>query len=212
MRTSRSARAPATQAPIRGRRQGRPRIAVGALRGTVRPRPHDARRGDRQGPGEHGIDGCSSTRRPPTPSYLTPSTLLEHRVFQTVAPPKLAAGEKRSGKPDVFGALSLYQVLASRLDPGTALDRRRRVGRRLHGHVHPTRHRRASGRGSWARRGDGTKTIGDALAQWAAQMPAGAAQVDAPGRRGDAHRVRPRASRHRGAEPGPDRARLRREP
>ena len=40
---------------------------------------------------------------------------------QRVATPKLAADEQRSGKPDEFGAWSLYLVLASRLDPELSL-------------------------------------------------------------------------------------------
>ena len=35
--------------------------------------------------------------------------------------PKLQAGEQRAGKPDVFGSLSLFQVLSSRVDNATAL-------------------------------------------------------------------------------------------
>ena len=42
--------------------------------------------------GEHGIDGLFE--HPPTTdaSYLTPSTLLEHRVFKDVAPPRPRRG------------------------------------------------------------------------------------------------------------------------
>jgi hypothetical protein len=127
--------------------------------------------------GEHGIDGLFE--HPPTAdaSYLTPSTLLEHRVFKNVAPPALAAGEKRSGEPDVFGAFALYQVLASRLDPGAALTAADAWGG--DSMVTFTRHGTTCLRARFVgKTGDGTQTIGAALAQWATQMPAGAAQVD----------------------------------
>jgi len=45
-----------------------------------------------------------------------------------VPTPKLAADEKRSGKPNEFGAWSLYLVLASRLDPSSRSTRRRDGG------------------------------------------------------------------------------------
>ena len=58
-------------------------------------------------------------RDPPTAdaTFVTPSTLVDHRTFQKV--PKRRswqAGEKRSGKPDVFGSLSLFQVLTSHVE------------------------------------------------------------------------------------------------
>ena len=43
------------------------------------------------------------------------------RPAKRVATPKLAADERRHGRPDEFGALSLYLVLASRLDPELSL-------------------------------------------------------------------------------------------
>jgi hypothetical protein len=127
--------------------------------------------------GVHGIDGLFE--HPPTTdaSYLTPSTLLEHRVFKDVAPPALSAGEKRSGKPDVFGAFALYQVLASRLDPSTALAAADAWGG--DSMITFTRQGTTCLRARFVgKSGEGTTTIGDALAQWAAQMPPGAAQVD----------------------------------
>ncbi len=127
--------------------------------------------------GEQGIDGLFE--HPPTAdaSYLTPSTLVEHRVFKDVAPPALSAGEKRSGKPDVFGAFALYQVLSSRLDPSVALAAADAWGG--DSMVTFTRQGATCLRAQFVgKSGDGTTKIGDALAQWAAQMPAGAAQVD----------------------------------
>jgi hypothetical protein len=127
--------------------------------------------------GEGGIDGLFE--HPPTAdaSFLTPSTLVEHRVFKDVAPPALAAGEKRAGKPDVFGAFGLYQVLASRLDPSGALTAADAWGG--DSMVTFTRQGATCLRSQFVgKTPDGTGKIGDALTQWAAQMPAGAAQVD----------------------------------
>lgn len=126
---------------------------------------------------EAGIDALF--RKPPTAdaAFVTPSTLLEHRTFQQVPTPKLAAGEQRSGKPDQFGSLSLFQVLSSRLDNGTALD----AADAWDGDamVTFTRNGQTCLRSSFAGRGTkGTSTITDALQKWAAQMPAGSATVE----------------------------------
>jgi hypothetical protein len=123
-----------------------------------------------------GVDALFE--HPPTAdaSFLTPSTLLEHRVFQPVKTPALVAGEKRSGKPDVFGAFALYQVLASRLDPGVALT----AADAWNGDamVTFTRGETTCLRATFLGQGtDGTTAITDALTQWVAQMPAGAAKV-----------------------------------
>jgi hypothetical protein len=103
--------------------------------------------------------------------------LLDHRVFQRVPTPKLQAGEKRSGKPDVFGSLSLFQVLASRVDNATALS----AADAWDGDAMVTFTRKGQTclRATFAGRGaDGTTTITSGLRQWAAQMPAGAATID----------------------------------
>ena len=47
--------------------------------------------------------------------------MVDHRTFQTVETPVLQKGEKASGKPDVVGALTLYQLLAPAIDNATAL-------------------------------------------------------------------------------------------
>jgi hypothetical protein len=109
--------------------------------------------------------------------FVTPSAMLDHRTFQTVETPALAAGEKRTGKPDVLGALALFQTLSSRLDNATALSAAdswdgdavitfTRKGR-------PCLRATVAGRGA-----DGTTTITNALNQWATQMPAGTATVN----------------------------------
>ncbi len=127
---------------------------------------------------DKGVDALFE--EPPTAdaAFVTPSTLVDHRTFQTVPTPKLEAGEKRAGKPDVFGSLSLFQVLSSRIDNATALS----AADAWDGDamVTFTRDGQTCLRATFAGRGtDGTKTIGAALQQWATQMPAGSASVDA---------------------------------
>ena len=130
---------------------------------------------------------AASTRcseHPPTAdaAFLTPSTLLEHRVFPEVRSAEAREGREALGKPDVFGSFALYQMLASRLIPAVALAAADAWG----GDSMVTFTRdgttclRATFRGTTA---DGTTAIADALAQWAAQMPAGAAAVDRTGER-----------------------------
>jgi hypothetical protein len=119
-------------------------------------------------------------RDPPTndSAYLTPSTLLDHSKFSTVPTPTLRAGEKRSGPPDSFGAFSLYQVLASRIDPATALAAADGWGGDAM--ITFTKDGTTCLRSNFAGR-DRAKTaaIGAALSQWAAAMPAGTADVQA---------------------------------
>jgi len=116
---------------------------------------------------------------PPTAdaAFVTPSTLVDHRTFQKVPTPKLQPGEQRAGKPDVFGSLALFQVLASRVDNATALA----AADAWDGDamVTFTRDGQTCLRATFAGRGtSGAPTIEGALQQWAAQMPAGAATVD----------------------------------
>jgi hypothetical protein len=126
---------------------------------------------------DKGIDALFEDPPVADAAFVTPSTLVERRTFQTVPPPKLQAGEKRAGKPDVFGSLSLFQVLSSRIDNATALS----AADAWDGDatVTFTRNGQICTRATFAGRGtDGTKTISEALQQWATQMPAGAATVD----------------------------------
>jgi len=124
-----------------------------------------------------GVDALF--RHPPTAdaAFVTPSTLVDHRTFQKVPTPKLQAGEKKAGDPDVFGALSLFQVLSSRIDNSTALS----AADAWDGDamVTFTRNGQTCLRTTFAGRGTkGTPTITAALQQWATQMPAGSATVD----------------------------------
>ena len=100
-----------------------------------------------------------------------------------VAVPKLAKGEKRDGSADDFGAMSLYLVLASRLDPKVALtaaegwggDRYLAFTRKP---VTAGGERQECLRTTF--RGDtttDTTQIADALDQWIASLPAGAASL-----------------------------------
>jgi hypothetical protein len=127
--------------------------------------------------GEKGVD--DAFRRQPTSDkqILDPSAYLDGDGPERVRAPKLGPGEKPVGKPDTFGALGLYLMLAARLDPAVAL---------------PTI-------GSWAgdsfvgfERGGsacvratfkgtepgGVDRIHAALGQWAAAGPSGAATVE----------------------------------
>jgi hypothetical protein len=131
---------------------------------------------------EAGIDALF--RDPPVAdaAFVTPSTLLDHRTFQKVPTPALEAGEKRSGKPDVFGSLSLFQVLAARLDNGTALS----AADAWDGDAMVTFTRQGTTclRATFAGKGtDGVASITDALNRWVAQMPAGSDTVKATGDR-----------------------------
>lgn len=127
---------------------------------------------------EAGIDALF--RHPPTSdsAYLTPSTLFDGSKFEKVATPKLRAGEKRSGTPDTFGAFALYLVLASRIDPATALSAADGWGGDAMATF--TKDGTTCLRSAFVGRDrDKTKAIGAALEQWAAAMPAGAATVEA---------------------------------
>ena len=134
----------------------------------------DAVLADRQ---EAGINELF--RDPPTSdsAYLTPSTLLDDTKLSTIATPKLRAGETRSGRADSFGAFALYQVLASRIDPATALAAADGWGGDAM--ITFTKGGTTCLRSNFVGR-DRAKTaaIGAALSQWAAAMPAGSANVE----------------------------------
>src|SRR6185437_16082016 len=96
--------------------------------------------------------------------------------FSDVPVPKLAAGERRSGKADVLGAFALYLVLASRVSPADALQAADAWGGDSMVTFERDQHicLRATLRGRSDR---GTEEIGTALDRWAATMPAGSATV-----------------------------------
>ncbi len=126
---------------------------------------------------EQGVDKLFEDPPVADASFVTPSTLLDHRTFQHVTTPALQKGEKRSGKADVFGSLALFQVLASRLDNATALS----AADAWDGDAMITFTRRGQTclRATFAGKGtDGIATLNDAWKQWAAQVPADTAAVD----------------------------------
>jgi hypothetical protein len=122
------------------------------------------------------VDGLFANPPVADAVFVSPSALIDHRVFQTVETPLLAKGEKRSGKPNAFGALALYQTLASRLDNATALS----AADAWDGDamVTFTAKGKACVRTTFAGRGpEGNAVINSALTQWVAQMPPGSAAV-----------------------------------
>jgi hypothetical protein len=128
---------------------------------------------------EHGSSAVDALfEKPPTTdsSYLTPSTLVDGTKFAKVPVPALAASERQVGKPDTFGSFALYLVLASRLDPVTALQVADGWGGdamvtfRKHGEL--CLRARFVGRTT-----DDAPAIADALRQWSQAMPPGAVEV-----------------------------------
>jgi hypothetical protein len=109
------------------------------------------------------------------------------RPARRVRTPELTAGERRHGDADDFGAFSLYLVLAARIDPQTAL----RAAEGWGGDRYVGFTRRESGGQECVRiafTGDtaaDTDEIADALLQWTAALPAGAASSLQTGNRVD---------------------------
>jgi hypothetical protein len=125
--------------------------------------------------------------KPPTSEeeIIDPVAARAARPGRHVATPKLAAGERRHGRPDEFGALSLYLVLASRLDPELSL--RAAQGWGGDRYVGFTK-RGAAGREclrisiTGDTRAD-TAQFADAFTKWAATLPPGAASSERIGDR-----------------------------
>ena len=93
-----------------------------------------------------------------------------------VAAPELAAGEQPIGDPDVWGAYSLYMMLAPRIDRATALEAANGWGgdsSRTFTRADGTECVRVAIKGDTTR---DTEEIGAALALWAVQMPGGGAE------------------------------------
>jgi hypothetical protein len=108
---------------------------------------------------------------------IDPVAAREARPPKRVQAPKLTADERRHGEADDFGAFSLYLVLASRIDPETAL----RASEGWGGDRYVGFTRRDSDDHECVRvafTGDtaaDTREIADALTQWTATLPARAA-------------------------------------
>ena len=116
---------------------------------------------------------------------IDPVAARSAQSAKRVSAPRLARDEKRHGSADDFGALSLYLVLASRLDPTLALTAVQGWG----GDQYVAFTKRGSGGTECVRAvftGDtaaDTTEIADALAQWVATLPAGAATTYRSGAR-----------------------------
>jgi len=130
---------------------------------------------------ESKIGGGVNTlfRKVPTndTAFLTPSTLVDGATFATVKTPAVTKSEKAVGKADVFGAYTLYLVLASRLGPSDALT----VSDGWGGDsmIPITRAGRTCVRARFVGRDTGgTAAIRTALQRWSSAMPAGAATVE----------------------------------
>ena len=110
-------------------------------------------------------------------AFLSPWTLVDDGKLTKVSTPTLAADETAEGKPDVFGSFALYLTLAARSDPVAAL----RVVDGWGGDAMVTFKRgdttciRSTFTGRTRKE---TSALGDALGQWAAAGPAGAASVE----------------------------------
>jgi hypothetical protein len=131
--------------------------------------------------GNRAID--TAFRNPPTTELdvLDPVDYLRPVPTRTLAAPRLAPGARRVGSPSDFGALTLYVMLASRIDPTSALGAADGWGG---GSVVQYQ---AGGRSCTAvrvtgRSGLDTAALARALAEWAAAMPAGQVALASPGR------------------------------
>jgi hypothetical protein len=133
------------------------------------------------GGGERQVDRAFRTPPKSEEEIIDPVAARSARTPAKVAVPKLAQGEKRDGSADDFGAMSLYLVLASRLDPKTAVAAAEGWGGDRY--LAFTKAKPGGGRQECLRvafRGDtnvDTTEIADALEQWIVRLPAGAASL-----------------------------------
>jgi len=131
----------------------------------------------RQAGGQGRVNDAFATPPSTEEEIIDPVAARAGQSGQRVATPKLAADEQRSGKPNEFGAWSLYLVLASRLDPELSLHAAEGWG----GDRYVGFTRRGTSGQECLRisvvgdtRAD-TDQLADAFSQWAAVLPAGAA-------------------------------------
>jgi len=107
---------------------------------------------------------------------MDPVAWREHRHPARVKAPKLAADEQRAGKPDEFGAFTLYLMLAARTDVKTAL--RAATGWGGDRYIGFERDGQQCVRAAFV--GDkprDTDEIEAALGDWSATLPAGMATI-----------------------------------
>ena len=146
----------------------------------------------RQAGGQSRVNDAFASPPSTEEEIIDPVAARAGQRGKRVATPSLAAGEQRSGKPDEFGAWSLYLVLASRLDPELSLHAAegwggdRYVGFTKRG-TDGQECLRISVVGDT--RAD-TGQLADTFSQWAAVLPAGAATSSADRRSRRRHRVR----------------------
>jgi len=131
----------------------------------------------RQAGGQARLDRAFAHPPGTEEEIIDPVAARDARKPKRVNTPKLSAEEQRHGDADDFGALSLYLVLASRIDPEVAL----RAAEGWGGDRYVGFTRRDTNSGECVRValvGDTERDTGemaDALAQWTAAVPAGAA-------------------------------------
>ena len=141
----------------------------------------------RQAGGQGRVNDAFATPPSTEEEIIDPVAARAGQSGKRVATPKLAADEQRSGKPDEFGAWSLYLVLASRLDPELSLHAAEGWG----GDRYVGFTKRGADGQECLRinivgdtRAD-TDQLADAFSQWAAVLPAGAATSKRVGDRVD---------------------------
>lgn len=118
-------------------------------------------------------------RHPPKTEevLIDPLALQQHEPAKKVPRPKLHQGQKKVYGPEQFGVLTLYLILATRLDPRTAL--RAVTGWGGDSYVGFEEHGDACVRiNVTGDRSSDTNELEDALRQWQAAMPDGAVQVE----------------------------------
>jgi glycine cleavage system regulatory protein len=141
----------------------------------------------RQAGGERRVDDAFAAPPVTEEEIIDPVAARAAQRGRRVATPKLTTEERRSGKPNEFGAWSLYLVLASRLDPELALHAAEGWG----GDRYVGFTERGSGGQECLRIsivGDtsaDTAELADAFSQWAALLPADAATSTRVGSRVD---------------------------
>jgi len=134
----------------------------------------------RSGGSTKAVDRALRHPPPSDEQVLDPVALLGHE--HPVAPPvpRLEAGETRRGRSDELGVLTLYFLLASRLDPRTALAAV--TGWKGDAYVGFTRDDQPCIRAAIATDDPrDAKELTAALEQWTAKGPAGAASVERNG-------------------------------
>lgn len=137
-------------------------------------------RGLRPGGSTKDVDRALRHPPPSDEQVLDPVAFLEHERPKAPRAPKLEAGETKRGSSDELGVLTLYFLLASRLDPRTALVAV--TGWKGDTYVGFTRDDQPCIRAAIATDDPReAKELASALEQWTAKGPAGAASVERNG-------------------------------